>query len=133
MPKPGTRKIFLNDMNSWFSEFFIQNLRYDKTREGYTKYDFMGTINQSDRPLPRLFTPKQIKLDYNGNYENPVFQNDIFVINMDGADFNDVDYIIKGLKALKYYDEKILVIISSVMTWARTQPKYKKEEGEQQP
>ena len=133
MPKPGTRKIFLNDMNSWFSEFFIQNLRYDKTREGYIKYDFMGTINDSDRNLPRLFTPKQIKLDYNGNYENPVFQNDIFVINMDGADFNDVDYIIKGLKALKYYDEKILVIISSVMTWARTQPKYKKEEGEQQP
>ena len=48
---------------------------------------------------------------------------------MDGADFNDVDYINKGLKALKYETEKVLVIVSSIMTWACSQPKYKKEEG----
>ena len=130
-PKPVFKKIFLNDMNSWFSEFFIENVRTDFKPNDLIQYEFMGTINKSSRPLPRLFIPKQIKIDYNGNYKNPIFDNDIFIINMDGADFNDVDYIIKGLKALKYENEKVLVIISSIMTWHRTQPKYKKEEGEQ--
>ena len=47
MPKSGTRKIFLNEfMIKWI---FIKKLSYDKTREGYIKYDFMGTINQSNR------------------------------------------------------------------------------------
>ncbi len=48
---------------------------------------------------------------------------------MNGADFNAVDSIIKGLKALKYETEKVLVIVSSIMTWECSQPKYKKEEG----
>ena len=79
-------------MSSWFSEFFIENVRTDFKPNDLIQYEFMGTINKSSRPLPRLFIPKQIKIDYNGNYKNPIFDNDIFIINMDGADFNDVDY-----------------------------------------
>ena len=129
-PEPVTRKIFLNDMNSWFSSFVIENMRTDNKPDALTKYEFMGTRQLTSRPLPRLFTPKEIKIDYNMNYENPVFTNDIFVYNLDGADFNEIDYIVKGLKSLKYETEKILVIVSSIMTWERTPPKYKKEEGE---
>jgi len=130
-PKPVTYKLFLNDMNSWFSSFFIENMRTDLKPDSLTKYDFMGTIQKDNRPLPPLFTPKEIKLDYNDNYRHPVFDNDIFVFNMDRADFNEIDYIIKGLKALTYETEKTLIIVTSIMTWARTPPKYKKEEGEQ--
>ena len=129
-PEPVTKKIFLNDMNSWFSSFVIENIRTDDKPSALTKYEFMGTRQMSSRPLPRLFTPQEIKIDYNMNYENPVFTNDIFVYNLDGADFNEIDYIVKGLKSLKYETEKILVIVSSIMTWERTPPKYKKEEGE---
>ena len=130
-PKPVTYKLFLNDMNSWFSSFFIENMRTDLKPDSLTKYDFMGTIQKVNRPLPPRFTPKEITLDYNDNYRHPVFDNDIFVFNMDNADFNEIDYIIKGLKALTYETEKTLIIVTSIMTWARTPPKYKKEEGEQ--
>ena len=128
---PVERKIFLNDMNSWFSNFVIENLRTDQNKKDVKfLYEFMGTRQKSNRPLPRLFTPKEIKIDYNLNYQSPVFENDIFIYNLDGADFNEVEYVIKGLKALKYDKEKILVIVSSIMTWGKTPPKYKKEEGE---
>ena len=89
----------------------------------------MGTVQKNSRRLPDLFTPEIINLDYNDNYKSTIFDNDVFIFNMKDANFNDIDYIIKGLKALKYEKEKILVIVTSIMTWARTQPKYKKEEG----
>ena len=68
-------------------------------------------------------------MDYNDHYKAKLFENDIFIFNMQDANFNDIDYIIKGLKALKYEKEKVLVIVTSIMTCSQTKPKYKKEEG----
>ena len=73
---PVERKIFLNDMNSWFSNFVIENLRTDQNKKDVKfLYEFMGTRQKSNRPLPRLFTPKEIKIDYNLNYQSPVFED----------------------------------------------------------
>ena len=121
-PEPVYYKVFLNDMNSWFSRFVIENMRSDLKKD-------LLIVQKNSRRLPDLFTPEIINLDYNDNYQSKIFENDIFIFNMKDANFNDIDYIIKGLKALKYDKEKILVIVTSIMTWARTQPKYKKEEG----
>ena len=128
-PEPVYYKVFLNDMNSWFSRFIIENMRSDLKKDLLINYNFMGTVQPNSRRLPELFTPEIIKLDYNDNYKSKIFSNDVFIFNMQDANFNDIDYIIKGLKALKYEKEKILVIVTSIMTWARTSPKYKKEEG----
>ena len=128
-PEPVYYKVFLNDMNSWFSHFIIENMRSDLKKDLLINYNFMGTVQPNSRRLPDLFTPEIIKLDYNDNYKSKIFSNDVFIFNMQDANFNDIDYIIKGLKALKYEKEKILVIVTSIMTWARTSPKYKKEEG----
>jgi adenylate kinase len=128
-PEPVYFNVFLNDMNSWFSKFIIENMRSDLKKDLLINYSFMGTIQSNDKKLPDLFTPEIIKLDYNDNYKSKIFDNDIFIFNMKDANFNDIDYIIKGLKALNYEKEKTLIIVTSIMTWARTQPKYKKEEG----
>ena len=128
-PEPVYYKVFLNDMNSWFSRFIIENMRSDLKKDLLINYSFMGTVQSNERRLPDLFTPEIIKMDYNDHYKAKLFENDIFIFNMQDANFNDIDYIIKGLKALKYEKEKVLVIITSIMTWARTKPKYKKEEG----
>ena len=128
-PEPVYYNVFLNDMNSWFSRFIIENMRSDLKKDLLINYSFMGTVQANERRLPDLFTPEIIKLDYNDNYKAKLFDNDIFIFNMKDANYNDIDYIIKGLKALKYEKEKVLVIVTSIMTWARTQPKYKKEEG----
>lgn len=131
-PEPVYYKVFLNDMNSWFSKFVIENMRTDLKEGALINYSFMGTIQCNGKLLPDLFTPEIIKLDYNDHYKTPLFDNDIFIFNMQDANFNDIDYIIKGLKALTYEKEKVLVIVSSIMTWAKTKPKYKKEEGQEE-
>lgn len=41
--------------------------------------------------------------------------------------FEEIDYVIKTLKTSNLENEKTLVLLSSVMTWINTPPKYKKE------
>lgn len=126
--QPKDRKIFLNNMNSWLSNFIIENLRTEAvTDPKITKNEFMGTINTSKLKLPHLFEPKIVKIDYNFHFEHEVFSNDVFVYDLQDSDYNEIEYLIKGLKTLKHNTEKTLIIISSIMTWARTQPKLYKE------
>jgi hypothetical protein len=122
------RKIFLNNMNSWFSNFIIEALRTETIQDPkVVKNDFMGTLNKSKTKLPYLFQPKEIKIDYNFHYEHEIFTNDVFIYNLQDSDYNEIEYIIKGLKTLKHQTEKTLIIVTSIMTWARTPPKYFKE------
>ena len=122
------RKIFLNNMNSWFSNFIIELLRTEAVVDPrITKNEFMGTLNNSGMKLPYLFNPKIIKINYNFHFEHEVFSNDIFIYNLEDSDPQEIEYIIKGLKILKYTSEKILIIVSNIMTWAKTQVKYKEE------
>ena len=44
--------------------------------------------------------------------------------------FEEVDYVIKTLKTSDLDSEKTLVLLSSVMTWANTPPKFEEEKGE---
>ena len=114
------RKIFLNSMNSWFSNFVIEEFRTDYLPDAKIKYDFMGTMNTSNHPLPRLFEPKETKIELGYNYNQEVFNNDIFIYNLDDSNLAEVDFIIRGLKSLKYDNEKTLILVSSIMTWAKT-------------
>jgi hypothetical protein len=49
-------------------------------------------------------------------------------------DFEEVDYVIKTLKTSELQEEKTLVLLSSVMTWVNTPPKFEEEkpEGEEE-
>jgi mannose/fructose/N-acetylgalactosamine-specific phosphotransferase system component IIB len=38
------------------------------------------------------------------------------------ADYDEVDHVIKTFKTSEYDEEKILILISSVMTWVNTPP-----------
>ena len=128
---PKERKIFLNNMNSWFSNFVIESLRTESILDQkVTKNEFMGTKNSSNIKLPHLFEPQEIKIDYNFHYEHEVFKNDVFIYNLEDSDYNEIEYIIKGLKTLQHISQKTLIIISSIMTWARTPAKVKKEKLE---
>jgi hypothetical protein len=130
--KPKTRKIFLNNMNTWFSNFIIESLRTDN-KTVPTSNDFMGICSASDYKLPNNFLPKIIKIDSTYHYDHEVFSNDVFIFNLEDTKFEHIEYIIKGLKTLKHQTEKTLILISSIMTWARTSPKVKKEPVEEDP
>ena len=115
------RKIFLNCMNSWFSNFIIEEFRTDYLPNANPQNVFMGTIDINGHPLPRLFEPTEISVQPDVNYNNQkVFENDIIIYNLDDANLSEVEFVIRGLKNLKYEKEKILIIISNIMTWAKT-------------
>ena len=113
------RKIFLNCMNSWFSNFLIEEFRTDYIPDAKIKNIFMGTIDLTGRPLPALFEPKVTRVEIGFNYNQEIFQNDIFIYNLDDSNISEVEFVIRGLQTIKYENEKMLILISNVMTWAK--------------
>jgi hypothetical protein len=120
-----SRKVFLYNMNTLFSNFVIDSLRTDRLIQPAVENEFMGICSDKEYNLPENFLPKIIKIDSTFHYDHEIFTNDIFIFTLEDTKFEHIEYIIKGLKTLKHKTEKILIIISSMMTWARTSPKIK--------
>ena len=106
------RKIFLSCMNTWFSNFIIEAFRTDYIPLPTIRNSFMGTLKVSSHPLPRLFEPKEIEIEIGYNYNQEVFNNDCFIYNLDDSNFAEVEFVIRGLKSLKYENEKILILVN---------------------
>ena len=122
------QKIFLNAMDSWFSNFIIETFRTDHLPESKSQTEFMGTINDKNvQKLPMYFKPKIINIEFNTAYENILFSNDIFIYNLNTGTTKEIEYIINGLKSINNTTEKILIIISNIMTWSKTPEKLKSE------
>ena len=125
------KKIFLNAMDSWFSNFIIEFFRTDHIPESKNPTEFMGTINsspdQENYHLPLHFNPIIYKFDFNPSFKNELFSNDIFIYDLNTGNLKEVEYIIKGLKTLRIESEKILILISNIMTWAKTPNKIKSD------
>jgi hypothetical protein len=128
--QPKNRKVFLYNMNTWFSNFVIDSLRTDIVPSPVAN-DFMGICGDLDYKLPDNFLPKIISIDSTFHYDHEVFTNDVFIFNLEDTKFEHIEYIIKGLKTLTHKTPKTLIIISSIMTWARSSPKIKKEPVEE--
>ena len=114
------RKLFINNMNSWFSNFIIEEFRTDYMPDSKIKTHIMGTIDPSGGPLPKLFEPKETFIEVGYNYSQEVFDNDILIFNLDDSYLPEVEYVVRGLQNIKIESEKLLIIVSNVMTWAET-------------
>ena len=79
----------------------------------------MGTMDLTGRPLPALFEAKITNVEIGFNYNQELFQNDIFIYNLDDSNISEVEFVIRGLQTIKYEEEKILILISNIMTWAK--------------
>ena len=122
--KPGInyidQKIFVNNLNSWFSNFIIEELRTDYLPDSKIQTIITGTMDPSGGPLPKLFEPSFTTIELGYDYSQEVFDNDIFIFNLDDAYLPDVEFVIRGLQNGDYDKEKILIIVSNVMTWGET-------------
>ena len=126
--KQKKEKIFLNAMDSWFSNFIIETFRTDHLPEAKLQTEFMGTINDEENlQLPLYFTPQIISFDYNPAYKSELFNNDIFIYNLNTGNLKEVHYLIKGLKTIRLESEKIIILISNIMTWEKTPNKMKSD------
>ena len=115
-------------MDSWFSNFIIETFRTDHLPESKFQTEFMGTINDKKvKKLPLYFNPNIINFEYNTAYENSIFTNDVIIYNLNTGCVKELEYIVNGLKSSNFNTEKILIIISNIMTWSKTPDKIKTE------
>ena len=106
--------------------FIIETFRTDHIVEARIKYDIMcsnNNVNQNEH-IPLYFEPKIISFDFNTAFNNEIFQNDIIIYNLNNGSLKEAEYIIKGLNTLKIDNEKIVIFISNIFTWANTKTKY---------
>lgn len=64
-------------------------------------------------------------------FRKTILESDIVIYDLNTADFDEVDHVIKTFKTSDYEDEKILILVSSVMTWVNTPPWLKKPDDEE--
>ena len=103
------RKLFINNMNSWFSNFIIEEFRTDYLPDSKVKMNIMGTMDPSGGPLPRLFEPKKTFIEVGYNYSQEIFENDIFIFNLDDSYLPEVEFVVRGLQNISIDNEKILI------------------------
>lgn len=64
-------------------------------------------------------------------FRNHILESDVVIYDLMTADYDEVDHVIKTFKTSEYEDEKILILISSVMTWVNTPARTKKPDDEE--
>ena len=129
--KEKNYKLFINNLDSWFSNFLIETFRTDHLPDFKNKYEISGNISNWKNDLPLYFTPsKIIDIDYDLSYNSDLFKNDIYIYNLNTGNINEIKYIINGLKENKFDNEKTFILISNIMTWAKTPIKYKNNEND---
>ena len=130
--KPGInyteQKIFVNNLNSWFSNFIIEEFRTDYLPDSRIQTKITGTMDPLGGPLPRLFEPSYTSIELGYDYTQEVFDNDVFIFNLDDSSLPEVEFVIRGLENGEFDKEKILIIVSNVMTWGETPLKIYTEE-----
>ena len=122
------QKIFLYNLNSWFSNFIIEEFRTDYLPDSKIQTIITGTMDPSGGPLPQLFEPSFTSIELGYDYSQDVFDNDIFIFNLDDSYLPEVEFVIRGLQNIEIEKEKILIIVSNIMTWAETPLKIYTEE-----
>ena len=64
------------------------------------------------------------------DFRDTILESDVIIYDLMTNEYEEVDYVIKTLKTSKLTTQKTLVILSHVMTWFNTPPKFKKEDVE---
>lgn len=127
-------------MNSYTGKALLKELRNDKlVKEAYAAHSFVGTLRkeEEDGSGEKGVTPegvnKLVTMQRTQEFRQNILESDVIIYDLLTNNFEEVDYVIKTLKTSDLSNEKTLILLSSVMTWVNTPPKYQKEleEGEE--
>ena len=141
-PAPG-KKIFLSHCNSYegralFKELWNQDLLKDMP-EDWQKlgaHEFTGTLRKEEKNARGGFeeAPEGIDsfvdFERTAEFRQELLKNDVIIYDLLSNSFEEVDYVIKTLKTSDLQEQKTLVLLSSVMTWVNTPPKFEEERKE---
>ena len=59
-------------------------------------------------------------------FEEVLLNSDVIIYDLNDCDLKEAEFVISTLKIHPFKEDKILICISNVMTWASTPPKEKK-------
>jgi hypothetical protein len=96
-------------------------------------HTFIGTL-QKDETDPSTLTdtaPEGVMrisyMERTKEFRDDILGSDIIIYDLMTNTYEEVDYVIKTLKASELSNDKTLILLSSVMTWVNTPPKFQKE------
>ena len=137
--EPGKR-FFLSHVNSYTGKALLKELRNEAlVKDPMNAHTFTATFNADEedgsgkKEVPPEGVQKIVSMERTSDFRQQILESDIIIYDLQLNKFEEVDYVIKTLKSSNLQQEKTLILISSVMTWYNTPPKYKKEleEGEE--
>lgn len=132
-PVPGL-KFFISNINSYVGQSLFSQLRNDdRIKDPIERHLFVGTKTSAESAPVPTGVEAVVEGDLTRAFRRHILDSDVVIYDLMSASFEEVDHVIKTFKTSEYNDEKVLILISSVMSWANTPPKVKKvvEDGEE--
>ena len=86
------RRIFINNMNTWFNNSLIEELRNEKEQDkNVIKNIFLGTMDINSKiPLPKLFEPEIVDF----NQIEKILKCNVFIINLNCCNFYEIENLL---------------------------------------
>ena len=139
-PEAEGKRIFLSHANTYEGQALFKELwNRDKVREpDRAAHTFVGTVRKEERNArggyqePPDGFEKFIKYERTQEFRKTLLESNVIIYDLLSNDREEVDYVIKTLKASDLQEKKTLVLLSSVMTWVNTPPKFEEEVAEGQ-
>ena len=141
-PENG-KKIFLSHCNSYEGQALFKALwnedQFEDAPEDWKQdcvHTFTGTVRKEERNAYGGFEepPEGIRqlvdFERSEQFRQKLLESDVIIYDLMSNNFEEVDYVIKTLKTSDLKDEKTLVLLSTVMTWVNTPPKFEEEKAE---
>lgn len=137
-PEQPGKKFFISHINSYTGRCLNEELKNKHlVREEFAAHTFSGTLETGKNHIYSMQSPvvpsdieKVVKMERTRDFRDTILESDVIIYDLMTNDYEEVDYVIKTLKTSKLTSQKTLVILSHVMTWFNTPPKFKKEEVE---
>ena len=120
-------------MNTHVGQSLVEELRNDhEVDEPVSAHTFVGTLKEDENADVPAGVSRVVRQEKARSFRRHVLDSDVIVYDLLSSNFEEVDHVIKSLKGAEYERDKVLVLISSVMTWVNTTPKESKptDEGE---
>lgn len=132
--EPPGIKFFCSHLNSYMGKALLSELRNESlTSDPDAVHSFVGTLYKDDKydhTHPDV-TPDGVQqiyyFDRSADFRNVILQSEVIIYDLLTNSYEEIDYVIKTLKTSNLDQQKTLILLSTVMTWVNTPPKYKKE------
>lgn len=121
-------KFFVSSLNTFFGHELVKQLRNDSAHPE-NPHRIVGTLSPSALPTPSGIR-KVIDTSKVTFTQDIILDSDVIIYDLNTCDLKEAEFAISTLKVTNSPEPKILICVSTVMTWARTPPKEKEEEEE---